>query len=129
MLVETKTSFVDLSDINLISSNRIVKDIVFSNSKFPTLSRSDVERMKGDDTWLSDSHVYFSLMFVPSTSVLSRSQGNTGTALSIAPREGSGEMSKFTSWTQDFGQCCPKILIDLASASGAGLICWSMILF
>lgn len=66
MLVETKTSFVDLSDVNVISSPRIVKEIVFSNSKFPTLSRSDVERMKGDDTWLSDSHVCFSLMFVPS---------------------------------------------------------------
>lgn len=85
--------------------------------------------MKCDETWLSDSHVCFTLMFVPSTfSQALGPQWITGTAFSIAPREKSGGTSKFSSWTQDSGQCSQKILNDSWSASGLGLICWRMIL-
>ena len=125
----TKILIYELSDGNIISSNRIVKGIRFSRSKFPTFSCCDVERMKADDTWLSDSHVSFTLMFVPSHFLLCPCWWDTGTLFLIAPKEIFGETLKFSCWTQHSGQCCQKILNNLWSVSGLGSICCNMISF
>ena len=56
--------FIHFSHTILISSNCIVTGINFHDPNFPSFSLSDLKRMKETDTWLSDSHVNFILMFV-----------------------------------------------------------------
>ena len=56
--------FIHFSHTILISSNRIVTGINFCDPNFTSFLLSDLKRMKETDTWLSDSHVNFILMFV-----------------------------------------------------------------
>ena len=47
------------------SSHPKPKCIRFGPANFETLSLLDLERLKDDKKWLSDSHITFSLLYVP----------------------------------------------------------------
>jgi len=87
----TQTSPIDSAHISFSSPARIVKAINFRVSAIPTFYPRDLERLKDTNKWLSDSHVTFSLVFVPSLCVLSSSHSKTGIHLAIAPRKISWE--------------------------------------
>ena len=67
--VHTHVGGIKLKPINFAngsvnSSTRIPKSIIFRAPNFPTFSPGDSRRLKETDSWLSDTHLAFSLMFV-----------------------------------------------------------------
>jgi hypothetical protein len=47
------------------SSNRVVQGVKFLPSQFGRFQLADLERLKDDSRWLSDSHITFALRLVP----------------------------------------------------------------
>jgi hypothetical protein len=47
------------------SENCTVKSVIFRIPNFQSFSPVDLDRLKNDDKWLSDSHITFALQYVP----------------------------------------------------------------
>jgi hypothetical protein len=49
------------------SANRVIKGINFKLPLYPNFPAVDLQRLKYDERWLSDSHVTLGLLLVPSS--------------------------------------------------------------
>lgn len=60
----THELFIEVANL-VYSSDPIVKSISFKISPFPSFTRADLDRLKDDGKWLSDTPVTFCLLCVP----------------------------------------------------------------
>lgn len=122
-----KCSVINLAQIP-ISPIRPVKSIKFLIPNFGRFSLLDVERLKNDDKWLSDSHVTLALRFVAFFFMWStRYWISIGIVFKNLWVGIVGLAWKSLFWTPLFGQICLNGRKTTVKNTETGWTCWSMI--
>ncbi len=85
------------------SSTRLLKCVNFKLPLFPNFPLVDLERLKNDGRWLSDSHVTLGLLLVSSSFLNCSYLKKTAIVFRIASSEIFGVMLKSNCWIQHFG--------------------------
>jgi hypothetical protein len=93
------------------SATRLLKCVNFKLPLFPNFPLVDLERLKNDRRWLSDSHVTLGLLLVSSSFLNCSYLKKTAIVFRIASNEIFGVMLKSNCWIQLFGIGCMKIPI------------------
>ena len=109
------------------SPNRILKCINFKLPLFPNFSAVDLERLKNNERWLSDTHVTMALLCVlfsfPNCIYLNKSE----IVFRFADNGRFGPTRKSNSWIQRFGNGCMKIQVYTRMVSEKKTIYWTAI--
>ena len=93
------------------SATRLLKSVNFKLPLFPNFPLVDLERLKHDERWLSDSHITLGLMLVPSSILNCSYLNKTAIVFRIASSEIFGVTLKSNSWIPRFGICYTVISI------------------
>jgi hypothetical protein len=88
----------------------------------------DLERLKGDDKWLSDAHVTFSLLYVPFFFLFCLYLNDVVIVFEIVRAVGFGEARRSNFWTLCFGLSCLRNLKNSMNDTEVRSICWIVIL-
>jgi len=91
--------------VNMVHSvNRIVTWVDFKPAHFPKFSPTDLERLKDDGRWLSDSHVTLCLRLVPFPFFKFINLINADIVFWIVSIAVFGGSEKLNSWTRHSGK-------------------------
>jgi hypothetical protein len=110
------------------SANRIIKCIYFKLPLFPNFPLVDLQRLKNNDRWLSDTHLTLALLWVPSSFRNWNYLNKSVIVFRIAPNERFGVTMKSNYWIRHFGKGYMLILIYTRMVSEEKTTYWNVIL-